>query len=102
LSYALDANVLLYASDASSSFNAQARAFLERAAQGPEIVFLPWPVAMAYLRIATHPSIFEHPLTPDEAMANVEALLTRPHVRPLGELEGFWETYRRTTQGDVL
>ena len=30
---------------------------------------------MSYLRIATHPSIFDEPLTPEEAMVNVETLI---------------------------
>lgn len=101
MSYALDANLLVYASDASSALHTRALAFLERSAAGPELVYLPWPVVMAYLRIATHPSVFERPLSPEEAEANVEALLTRPHVRPLGELDGFWAAYRRTTEGLV-
>jgi nicotinamidase-related amidase len=29
---------------------------------------------MSYLRIATHPGIFSSPLTPAEALANVDAL----------------------------
>lgn len=102
MSYALDANLLLYASDASSSFHERALALLERCAEGPELLYLPWPVVMAYLRIATHPAIFERPLSPEEATANVDALLGQPHVRPLGELDGFWETYRRTTDDLVV
>ena len=101
MSYALDANVLLYASDASSAFHSRAVALLERSAAGPEIVYLPWPVAMAYLRIATHPSIFESPLSPDEAESNIGALLARPHIRPLGEIDGFWDAYLRSTEGVV-
>lgn len=99
MSYAVDANILLYASDGSSPFHAPALAFLENAASGPELVFLPWPVAMAYLRIATHPSIFEHPLSPVEAQENIEALITRPHVRTLGELDEFWESYLAAVEG---
>ncbi len=101
MSYALDANLLLYASDASSAFQPRALALLERSAAGPEIVYLPWPVVMAYLRIATHPSIFESPLSPDEAESNVGQLLARPHIKPLGELDGFWDAYRRATEGVV-
>ncbi len=52
---------------------------------------------MSYLRMATHPSIFERPLTHDEAMRNVEALLSLPHCRVIGEEEGFWDIYRKTT-----
>ncbi len=52
---------------------------------------------MSYLRIATHPAVFDHPLSPDEAMANIETLLNLPHVRFLSEEEGFWNAYRTTT-----
>jgi hypothetical protein len=53
---------------------------------------------MSYLRIATHPGIFTRPLTPDEAMRNVDALLRLPHVRMLTEDEGFWDVYRSVTR----
>ncbi len=93
MSYAVDVNVLLYASDRSSVHNARARAFLAECAAGPEVVCVAWPTVMSYLRLATHPSIFANPLAPDEAMGNVEALLRLPHVRALGEEEGFWPVY---------
>jgi toxin-antitoxin system PIN domain toxin len=102
LSYAIDANLLLYASDASSAFHERALAFLRHCAEGPELLYLPWPTVMVYLRIATHPAIFEAPLSPAEAMDNVESLLRRPHVRTLGEDERFWEVYREITQGMVV
>jgi hypothetical protein len=102
VSFAIDANVLLYASDAASPFHERASAFLQRCAEGPELLYLPWSVAMAYLRIATHPVIFERPLSPDEATGNLEALLQRPHVRTLGEGDGFWDAYRRVTSGLVV
>jgi toxin-antitoxin system PIN domain toxin len=66
-------------------------------ANGREVFCLAWLTIMSYLRMATHPSIFERPLTHDEAMRNVEALLSLPHCRVIGEEEGFWETYRKTT-----
>jgi toxin-antitoxin system PIN domain toxin len=94
MSVTVDANVLLYASDASSRFHERARALVEELARGPGIVYLFWPTIMAYLRIATHPAIFRVPLAPGEAMANVEALLTRPHVRAPGETDGFWARFR--------
>lgn len=102
MSYAIDANLLLYASDASSAFHERAVAFLRRCAEGPELLYLPWPIVMAYLRIATSPAIFEHPLPPAEAVGNIESLLARPQVRPIGEIDGFWQVYRRTTDGLVV
>ncbi|GJL54700.1 MAG: hypothetical protein NPIRA02_18320 [Nitrospirales bacterium] len=55
---------------------------------------------MSYLRIATHPRIFTHPLSPNEVLENIEALLNLPHVRSLSEEEGFLEIYREVT-GEV-
>ena len=49
---------------------------------------------MGYLRIATHPAIFNQPLLPDEAARNVDALLALPQVRTIGEADGFWQEYR--------
>jgi hypothetical protein len=94
VSYTIDANVLLYASDESSPVHTRARAFIERVADGPDIVYLFWPTLMAYLRIATHPAVFARPLTAVEAIGNVEQLLARPHVRTTGEQERFWGRFR--------
>jgi len=94
VSFSCDVNVLLYASDASSPLHALARGHLERWARGDDLWYLMWPTVMGYLRIATHPSIFAAPLTPAEALANVESLAGLPHVRVLSEGEGFLETYR--------
>lgn len=102
MSYAIDANLLLYASDSQSAFHERAVAFLRRAAEGPELLYLPWPVVMAYLRIATHPAVFREPLSPSEATANVQALLRLSHVRTLGEADGFWESWCRVTRGLVV
>ncbi|MGH2804970.1 MAG: TA system VapC family ribonuclease toxin, partial [Thermoleophilaceae bacterium] len=61
-----------------------------------------WPVLTSYLRIATHPSIFEAPLTPADAMDNVERLIDLPHVRSPGEDERFWDAYRAVVDGLVV
>ncbi len=90
----VDANVLLYASDRSSPFHRRARDVVEDLARGPTIVYLFWPTIAAYLRIATHPAIFGAPLSPAEAYANVDALLSRPHVRAPGEGDDFWYRFR--------
>ena len=97
MSFGIDVNILLYASDGSSPQHEKASAFLEQCANGREVFCLAWLTIMSYLRMATHPSIFERPLTHDEAMRNVEALLSLPHCRVIGEEEGFWDTYRKTT-----
>jgi uncharacterized protein len=97
VSVTLDANVLLYASDEGSPFHERARRFLEGVAAGPGIVYLFWPTLMAYLRLATHPAVFDRPLAPERAHANVESLVSLPHVQTAGEQERFWDVYRRVS-----
>lgn len=94
MSFSIDVNILLYASDSSSAHHAAARAFLDSCMKPGDLLYLGWPTVMSYLRIATHPSVFDRPLGPEDAMRNVEALLDLPHVRLLSEEEGFWPVYR--------
>jgi toxin-antitoxin system PIN domain toxin len=98
VSFGIDVNILLYASDRSSPWHEKASAFLQRCAAGSEVFCIAWVTALSYLRMATHGSIFAQPLSADEAAGNVEALLALPHCRALGEDEGFWEVYRQVTR----
>ena len=97
MSCSVDVNILLYASDDASPFHAGARRFLEERCTSRELFYLPWPVVMSYVRIATHPRIFTAPLSPAEALANVEMLARFPNVRFLSEGDGFLEVYREVT-----
>lgn len=98
MSFAFDVNILLYASDTGSPHFDRATSFIESCIAQKEVFAVAWPTVMSYLRIATHPAVFDHPLSPDEAMANVEALLSLPHARFLSEDEGFWDVYRAITK----
>jgi uncharacterized protein len=102
MSYSVDANILLYASDTDNPVSARAQEFLAERSEDPDLFCIAWTTVMAYLRIATHPSIFPRPLAPKEAIANVESLLALPRVRVLNEADGFLEAYRAVTQGTVI
>ena len=95
MSYSLDVNILLYASDTSSPMHAAARGFLQFCMEGSDLIYVTWPTVMGYLRIATHPSIFNEPLTTKQAMANIQTLLDLPHCRHLSEEDGFWATWQK-------
>ena len=97
MSYAVDANVLLYASDRTSPFHESAIEFLRTCSTHAEMWYVAWPTLMAYLRISTHPKIFTHPLSPQEALTNIRTLLQIPHVRPLSETDGFLDVYGEVT-----
>jgi uncharacterized protein len=92
---------LLYASDRASPRQEAALRFLEERASDPDVFCLAWATLMAYERISTHPSIFTEPLAPAEALDNVEALISLPRVRAIGEGDGF-PAYRQATEGVVV
>lgn len=97
MSYGIDVNILLYASDAGSPMHEEAAVFLRHCVSGREVFCLAWVSLMSYLRMSTHPAIFERPLAHEEAARNIESLLAVPHCRVLSEEEGFWDRYREVT-----
>ncbi len=97
MSYSVDVNVLLYASDAASPRHREALRFLQGCAEDPDLFCVAWSTLIAFLRVSTHPGIFARPLSPDEALHNVASLLALPRVRVLSEADGFLEIYRDVT-----
>jgi len=95
VSFSIDVNILLYASDSNSQYYENAKFFLKECIQKEELFCLGWTTVMGYLRIATHPSIFANPLTSNEAATNIETLLNLPHTRFIAEEEGFWDIYQK-------
>jgi uncharacterized protein len=98
VSFGIDVNILLYASDESSPLHDKASAFLQQCVSGREVFCLAWITVMSYLRMATHPSIFDRPLSHEDAARNVEALLATPSCRTIAEEDGFWDVYREVTK----
>lgn len=67
----VDANVLLYAVDADSTFHQASRGWLEEALNGPARVGLPWASLLAFQRISTHPRASAKPLSPGQAWSYI-------------------------------
>lgn len=63
----VDANVLLYAVNAAADRHHESRLWLASALRGREIVGFSWLVIVAFLRLATHPAVFEAPMDVDRA-----------------------------------
>jgi len=74
----VDANIMLYAVDETSTFHEASRGWLEAALNGNRRVGIPWSSATAFVRIATHPRALRSPLTPPEAWSYVEDWLDAP------------------------
>lgn len=74
----LDVNLLIYAVDERSARHAAARSWLDATLSGTETVALPWTVLLAFVRLTTRAAVFEHPLTAEEALDIVDAMLAQP------------------------
>lgn len=96
MSFAVDTNVLVYAANVRHPASTTAYRLLDRLSTGPELLYVFWPVVMGFLRLSTRSGVVDEPLTPDEAIASVRALIERPNVRTPGEQPGFLDLYAAT------
>jgi len=78
-----DANLLIYAYDSASPFHVRARTWWEDLLSGTEPVGIPWIVILAFVRLVTHPTLSENPMTIAQARLAVTAWLSISHVRVL-------------------
>ncbi len=82
---ALDTNILVYARRAEAPHHAEARALVARLAEGAEPWALPWPCVYEFLRVVTHPRVFEPPTPTARALEDLASLLASPSLVLLGE-----------------
>src|SRR4029453_10440941 len=82
-----DANLLIFAYTAPSPPHRPARRWVEDGLSGPEPVGVPWIVMLAFVRLISHPTLLEHPLTVRETEACVRQWLDCDHVRLLDPRE---------------
>jgi len=92
----VDANLLLYSTDATGKLYAPAREWLLDQLNGSSRIGLPWQSLAAFLRVSTNPRISPSPLSPEQAWGMVEIWLSAPaawvpvpgpsHAELLGEL----------------
>jgi len=86
----IDANLLLYAYNSAFERHQRARHWLESVLSGPNPVCLAWATILAFLRIATNPRAFQHPLTMREAIPVVSTWFAQPVVTILEPGERHW------------
>lgn len=89
----VDVNVLVYAHRADVPEHEAHRTWLDLARRGPEPLGVPTVVASGFLRIVTHPRIFELPTPIDEALSFLDALHRSPAVVPLTPGPGHWSAF---------
>lgn len=98
----IDANLLIYAYNASTPQHPAARKWLEQVLSAPEPVRLGWSTVHSFLRIVTHPRIFPRPFSIRDARAFVEEWFLQPSVAILEPGELYWSIFRELlTAGQV-
>lgn len=80
---AVDTNVLIYADRGKLPLHRQALSALRRLAEGAEAWAIPVFCIGEFLRVVTHPRVFDPPTPANEAWASLAALLQSPSVRLL-------------------
>jgi toxin-antitoxin system PIN domain toxin len=89
----VDANLLLFAVDERNPRQEAAARWLSEQLAGAARIGLPWESLGAFLRLSTHPRIFERPLTPETATGLVREWLASEVV---------WTPLPTARHGEVL
>lgn len=90
----VDANILLYAEDRSSSRHAAAREWWDAQLSGSSPVCLCWSVLNAYIRLTTNARVFDRPLNINQAVSRVDSWLGQPCVRIVQPTTRHWTLFR--------
>lgn len=74
----VDANLLLYAANHAAPEHPAAREWLDRQLGGTARVGLPWPVLLAFVRLASNPLVVREPVTVAAAWGQAREWLASP------------------------
>ena len=90
---AVDTNVLVYAHREESEHHREALDRLTSLAQGRELWGLPVFCLGEFVRVVTHPRLFDEPSTLEQALSVVNALRGSPSFRVLLPRERYWALF---------
>jgi toxin-antitoxin system PIN domain toxin len=88
-----DVNVLVYAHRADAPDHDRHRRWLEHTVNRPAAFGIPSLVCSGFLRIVTHPRIFDPPTAPAVALRQIERLRTRPNFVPTEPGDRHWQIF---------
>ena len=96
----IDTNILLYAANRNAEEHSAAVSFLTEAMAGAEPWFLTEGILYEFMRVSTHPKVFEKPLTWKEALRFIGPLLMSRRFDILSAGENHWTILERVL-GDL-
>jgi toxin-antitoxin system PIN domain toxin len=77
---AVDTNVLVYAEIEGSPHHETARTLLSRMAESATPWAIPWPCVYEFLKVVTHPRVFDPPMPQARALADLNRILASPSL----------------------
>ncbi len=100
---AVDTNILIYAHRKDSPWHEMAFCQLKRLAEEGNLWSIPWPCIHEFLAISTHLKIFSPPSTLKQAIDQVDAWISSPSLKVIGEADNYWELLKKTlSDGKVV
>ena len=82
---ALDTNILVQARRRELEHHQRAAKLLRELAEGEAPWSIPWPAVYEFLRVVTHPRVFDPPTRLDAALEDLDSLFASPSLVMLGE-----------------
>lgn len=82
---ALDTNILIQARREELEHHEPAKRVLHELAEGDEPWAIAWPCVYEFLRVVTHPRVFDPPTDLETALDDLDSLLAAPSLVLLGE-----------------
>jgi toxin-antitoxin system PIN domain toxin len=91
---AVDTNILVFAHREELAKHERARGRLEELATGDEPWYLPIFCLAEFVRVVTHPRLFDPPSTREEALGALNALLPSPSLSVLYPGQRWWPIFQ--------
>lgn len=85
--FVIDTNVLVYAANKDSPEHAKCRGLLNEWRAQATPWYVTWGIVYEFLRVTTHPRVFERPFSLKDSWRFLEALFASPSLRVLVESE---------------
>jgi hypothetical protein len=90
---AVDTNVLIHADRAELPLHKEALARLRGLAEGDEAWALPLFCVGEFVRVVSHPRLFDPPTPAEDALESIEALFASPSIRVLHPGARYWPLF---------
>jgi toxin-antitoxin system PIN domain toxin len=94
--FLVDTNILLYALHRGFPQHAKAKRFLDEHIAQQTRWCTTWPIVYEFLRVATHPKVFDKPLTAERALAYVQPLFDSGLATILNATDRHFATLEQT------